>query len=35
MEGYIFVASSIPEHKNGPFKTTAGITIKFALGKCE
>jgi hypothetical protein len=35
MEGYIIVASSISEHKTGPFKTTADITIKSALGKGE
>jgi len=35
MEGHITVASSIQEHKTGSFNTTADVTIKFALDKCE
>jgi len=29
VEGHIRVASSIQEHKTGPFNTTADVTIKF------
>ena len=35
MEGHISVASSIQEHETGPFNTTADVTIKFLLDRCE
>ena len=35
VEGHIKVASSIQEHKTGPFNTTADVTIIFVLDWCE
>jgi len=34
-EGHIRGASSIQEHKTAPFNTTAVVTIKFVLDRCE
>jgi hypothetical protein len=34
VEGLIMVASSIEEHKIGPFKTTADVTFKFLVDHC-
>ena len=35
VEGHIRVASSIKEHKTGPFNTTADVTIQYVLDRCE
>jgi hypothetical protein len=35
IKGDIMVAGSIQEHKTGPFNTTADVTIKFVLDRCE
>jgi len=35
VEGHIRVASSIQEYETGPFNTTADVTIKIVLDRCE
>jgi hypothetical protein len=35
VEGQMTVASSIQEHKTGPFNTTADDTIKCVLDRCD
>jgi len=35
VEVHITAASGIKEHKTGPFNTTAAVTIKCVLDRCE
>ena len=35
MEDHIRAASSIQEHKTGPFNTTADVTITFVMHRCD